>query len=72
MKEAEHRVAFWRNHWKAWAESGTSQRVYCARAGVTYATFRYWRKRANMEPRSLSDFLCEATTLGQPRPEEWP
>ncbi len=54
MKEAEHRVAFWRGHWKAWAESGTSQQAYCARAGVTYAAFRYWRKRANTEPSATT------------------
>lgn len=39
MKAAEDRVAFWRGHWKAWGESGLSQRAYCARAGLSYPAF---------------------------------
>jgi len=50
MKEAEERVAFWRGHWTAWAESGLSQRAYCARAGVGYAAFRSWRHRVHAAP----------------------
>ncbi len=47
MKEAEDRVVFWRGHWKAWAESGLSQRAYCARHGLSYAAFGYWRNRVH-------------------------
>lgn len=54
MKEAEERVAFWRGHWTAWAESGLSQRAYCARAGVGYAAFRSWRNRVHAAPVAAS------------------
>jgi hypothetical protein len=50
MKEAEDRFAFWRGHWQAWAESGLSQRAYCARYRLSYAAFGYWRKRVNAAP----------------------
>jgi hypothetical protein len=50
MKEAEERVAFWRDHWQAWAESGLSQRVYCARHALSYAAFGYWRNRVHAAP----------------------
>lgn len=50
MSEAADRVAFWRGHWEAWAESGLSQRTYCARHGLSYAAFGYWRNRVNATP----------------------
>lgn len=50
MKSSEERVAFWRGHWHAWAESGLSQRAYCARHGLSYAAFGYWRNRVHETP----------------------
>ena len=48
MKAAEDRVAFWRGHWHVWGESGLSQRVYFARAGLSYPAFGYWRNRVKV------------------------
>lgn len=48
MSETPERVAFWRGHWEAWAASGISQRAYCARHGLSYAAFGYWRNRVKV------------------------
>lgn len=50
MSETEKRVAFWRGHWQDWAASGLSQRAYCARHGLSYSAFGYWRNRVKAEP----------------------
>ena len=39
-----------RGHWEAWAVSGLSQRAYCARHGLSYAAFGYWRNRVKEKP----------------------
>jgi hypothetical protein len=43
-------MAFWRDHWDAWAASGVSQRAYCARHGLSLAAFGYWRNRIREAP----------------------
>lgn len=50
MSETEERLVFWHGHWEGWAASGLSQRAYCARHGLSYSAFGYWRNRVKAEP----------------------
>lgn len=50
MSKSTERMAFWRDHWEAWAASGVSQRAYCARHGLSLAAFGYWRNRIREAP----------------------
>ena len=43
---------------QAWRESGLSQRAFCAREGVSLATFSYWRSK---ELRRAADSAAAAT-----------
>lgn len=49
MEKAEQ----WRKHIEAQGKSGLSQGEYCARKGLSLASFGYWRQRlSNKEPSS--------------------
>ena len=50
---------YWGEHIKHWQSSGLAQRAYCAREGIKWPTFDYWRRQI------LSD-------AGMPQPAKKP
>jgi hypothetical protein len=40
------KLAYWSEHYRSWQTSGLSQRGDCAQAGLSYASFDHWRRRA--------------------------
>ena len=50
MSNDAKKRSYWQHHINGWKSSGLSQRAYCAGAGLTFATFDYWRRqtRANV------------------------
>ena len=44
----------WARVFSAWRKSGGSQRGYCAREGISYSAFTYWRKRLEVIEGSSS------------------
>ena len=40
----ERREAFWRGHVSRWASSGATVSGYCRAAGLSAASFYYWRR----------------------------
>lgn len=40
---------FWLDHVKKWESSKLSQQAYCTQAGISYATFVYWRGQFLLE-----------------------
>ena len=52
MASDAKKLSYWEQHFIHWKSSGLSQRAYCASAGLSLATFDYWRRqtRANVDP----------------------
>lgn len=50
MANDTKKLSYWQQHFSHWKSSGLSQRAYCASAGLSLATFDYWRRqtRANV------------------------
>lgn len=50
MANDAKKLFYWQHHINRWKSSGLSQRAYCTSAGLTFATFDYWRRqtRANV------------------------
>jgi hypothetical protein len=44
MKADETKRMEWEDHIKGWEQSGLSQRAYCAREGIKWPSFDYWRR----------------------------
>jgi len=44
MKADEAKRKEWAGHIKGWEQSGLSQRGYCAREGLKWPSFDYWRR----------------------------
>lgn len=53
------KLAYWTEHHHAWEVSGVTQRVYCQREGLSFATFDYWRRLA----RDQGNCLGQEATL---------
>ena len=45
MPDYATKLAYWREHGQGWEISGLSQRAYCEREGLSYASFGYWRQQ---------------------------
>lgn len=45
MSNDAKKRSYWQHHFTRWKASGLSQRAYCASAGLTFATFDYWRRQ---------------------------
>jgi hypothetical protein len=69
MSDRAARAVFWRDHWQAWAESGVSQRAYCTQHGLCYATFSYWRQRAQPVGSAAAPVFVPAVMEGLPAPQ---
>jgi len=41
----EKKAAFWKKHLSGWRQSDLSQKAYCEKHNLKFATFGYWRKR---------------------------
>jgi hypothetical protein len=54
MASDPKRLAYWSEHYRSWQASGLSQRTYCAQAGLSYASFDHWRRRAQEAAGSAS------------------
>lgn len=52
MTDGTKKQAYWIEQQQLWETSGISQRMYCQREGLSFATFDYWRRRAR--ERSVS------------------
>ena len=39
------KLHYWAEHIKQWQTSGLSQRAYCVREDIKWATFDYWRRQ---------------------------
>ena len=39
------KLQYWGQHIKKWQASGLAQRAYCAREGIKWPTFGYWRRQ---------------------------
>ena len=52
MANDAKKLSYWQQHFTHWKSSGLSQRAYCGCAGLSLATFGYWRRqtRANVDP----------------------
>lgn len=52
MANDAKKLSYWQQHFTHWKSSGLSQRAYCGCAGLSLATFGYWRRqtRANVGP----------------------
>lgn len=45
------KLQYWGEHIKNWQSSGLAQRAYCAREGIKWPTFDYWRRQILTEAR---------------------
>ena len=45
MANDTKKLSYWQQHFTHWKSSGLSQRAYCASAGLSLATFDYWRRQ---------------------------
>jgi len=43
------KLSYWQQHFTRWKSSGLSQRAYCASAGLSLATFDYWRRQTRAQ-----------------------
>jgi len=46
MAHDPKKLAYWADRHRSWQTSGLSQRSYCQREGLSFASFDYWRRRA--------------------------
>lgn len=46
MAHDPKKLAYWADHYRNWQSSGLSQRSYCQRERLSFASFDHWRRRA--------------------------
>jgi hypothetical protein len=54
MAHAPKKLAYWTDHHRRWQSSGLSQRRYCQREGLSFATFDLWRRHARQQEEAAS------------------
>lgn len=42
---SSEKQTLWASHIEGWRSSGLSQKAYCAKHALSFASFGYWRKR---------------------------
>jgi hypothetical protein len=47
----------WKRHLDAWSRSGLTKKEYCRRAGLSYQSFFFNRKRIEIKPSVDSGFI---------------
>ena len=64
LSKNSQKFNIWQKRIKAWKKSGLSQKEYCLREKITYATFNYWKRQVEPKTKTSQNLKSSLINAG--------